>query len=103
MCQNKARGVSGAVPHNEFPLNTYSLHPGFAEHILPLIYPLLMSAAVLMLGCPGVGKTPFIIAMAMAMGRYHIRQLGLQGVTPGWRRGKSLDNFRQRAPQIQDP
>ncbi|CAJ1420333.1 unnamed protein product [Effrenium voratum] len=51
MCQNKARGVSGAVPHNEFPLNTYSPHPGFAEHILPLIYPFLMSTAVLMLGC----------------------------------------------------
>ncbi|CAE7237146.1 unnamed protein product [Symbiodinium sp. CCMP2592] len=50
----------------------------------------------------GVGKTPAIIAMAMAIGRYHVRRLGLHGAKPGWRRGKSLDNFRQRSPQIQE-
>ena len=38
----------------------------------------------------------------MAIGRFHIDRLGLQGVLPGWRRAKSLDNFRQRAPQIQE-
>ena len=102
MCQNKSRGVSGAVPNNEFPLNTFSLHAVAAEHILPLVYPILLSSAILMLGNPGVGKTPAIITIAMAIGRYHIRRLGLQGVMPGWRRGKSLDNFRQRAPQIQE-
>ena len=85
MCQNKSRGVSGAVPKNEFPLNTYSLHAVFAERILPLVYPLLLSAAVLMLGNPGVGKTPAIIVMAMAMGRHQVRRLGLQGVKPAWR------------------
>ena len=102
MCQNKSRGVSGAVPQMEFPLTTYSLRLPFVEHVLPLIYPLLMSAAILMLGTPGVGKTPAIIAMCMAIGRYHVRRLQLQGVKPGWRRAKSLDNFRQRAPQIQE-
>ena len=102
MCQNKSRGVSGAVPQMEFPLTTYSLRLPFVEHVLPLIYPLLMSTAILMLGTPGVGKTPAIIAMCMAIGRYHVRRLQLQGVKPGWRRAKSLDNFRQRAPQIQE-
>ena len=101
MCQNKSRGVSGAVPKNEFPFNTYSLHAVFAERILPLVYPLLLSNAVLMLGNPGVGKTPAIV-MAMAMGRHQVRRLGLQGVKPAWRRGKSFDNFRQRSPQIQE-
>ena len=38
----------------------------------------------------------------MAIGRYHVRRLGLHGEKPGWRRGKSLDNFRQRSPQIQE-
>ena len=102
MCQNKSRGVSGAASHNEFPLNTSSLNSVLVETILPLVYPLLLSTAILMLGNPGVGKTPAIITMAMAIGRYHIRRLDLQGVKPGWRRAKSLDNFRQRSPQIQE-
>ena len=102
MCQNKSRGVSGSVPKNEFPLTTASLNVAFAENILPLVYPLLLSAAIIMVGNPGVGKTPAIITMAMAIGRYHVRRLGLHGVKPGWRRGKSLDNFRQRSPQIQE-
>ncbi|CAE7400836.1 unnamed protein product [Symbiodinium microadriaticum] len=97
MCQNKSRGVSGSVPKNEFPLTTASLSVAFAENILPLVYPLLLSAPA-----SGVGKTPAIITMAMAIGRYHVRRLGLHGVKPGWRRGKSLDNFRQRSPQIQE-
>ncbi|CAE7252415.1 unnamed protein product, partial [Symbiodinium necroappetens] len=87
---------------NEFPLTTASLNVAFAENILPLVYPLLLSAAIIMVGNPGVGKTPAIITMAMAIGRYHVRRLGLHGVKPGWRRGKSLDNFRQRSPQIQE-
>ena len=102
MCQNKSRGLSGAIPKSEFPLTTYSLRPSFVDHVLTLIYPLLMSTAIMMLGCPGVGKTPAIIAMCMAIGRHHVRRLHLQGVKPGWRRAKSFDNFRQRAPQVQE-
>ena len=37
----------------------------------------------------------------MAIGRYHVRRLSLTA-SPGWRRAKSLDNFRHRAPQIQE-
>ena len=102
MCQNKSRGLSGAIPKSEFPLTTYSLWPSFVDHVLNLIYPLLMSTAIMMLGCPGVGKTPAIIAMCMAIGRHHVRRLHLQGDKPGWRRAKSFDNFRQRAPQVQE-
>ena len=79
MCQNKSRGVSGSVPMTEFPLTTSSLNVAFAEYILPLVYPLLLSAAIIMVGNPGVGKTPAIITMAMAIGRYHVRRLGLHG------------------------
>ena len=102
MCQNKSRGLSGAIPKSEFPLTTCSLRPSFVDHVLTLIYPLLMSTAIVMLGCPGVGKTPTIIAMCIAIGRHHVRRLHLQGVKPGWRRAKSFDNFRQRAPQVQE-
>ena len=98
MAQNKSRGVSGAQSMTEFPLNTYNLKDDLVKHL----YPLLLTTAVIIAGNPGVGKTPTVIAMAMAIGRFHIERLGLQGVLPGWRRAKSLDNFRQRAPQIQE-
>ena len=102
MAQNKARGASGATSLSEFPLQTFSLNSSLATNILPLLYPMLTSKAILLLGCPGVGKTPAVIAMAMAIGRHHIRRLQLHGVRPGWRRSKSFDNFRQRCPQVQE-
>ena len=36
------------------------------------------------------------------MGRYHARRLYLEGVQAGWRRAKSIDNFRHRFPQVQE-
>ena len=102
MAQNKSRGLGGATSMTEFPLTTFSLNPAMHDHILRHVYPLLVTTAVMMLGCPGVGKTPAIIAMALAMGRFHVRRLGLQGVLPGWRRAKSLDNFRHKVPQVQE-
>ena len=102
MAQNKSRGVSGAQSMTELPLTTFSLHPVMHQHILPYLYPLLMTSAIVLLGSPGVGKTPALIVMAMAMGRFHIRRLGLSGVKPGWRRAKSLDNFRHRVSQVQE-
>ena len=65
-----------------------------SDTILPALYPLFVCYGVLCLGWPGVGKTPALIAMLLAMGRYHIHGLQEEGV-PGWRRAKSLDNFRQ--------
>ena len=102
IAQNKARGASGATSLSEFPLQTFSLNSSLATNILPLLYPMLTSKAILLLGCPGVGKIPAVIAMAMAIGRHHIRRLQLHGVRPGWRRSKSFDNFRQRCPQVQE-
>ena len=102
MAQNKSRGIRGAVPMNEFPLHSLSLKEPLWERILPWVYPLLMTSAMMIFGCAGAGKTPTMIVLAMAMGRYHVRRLNLVGVQPGWRRAKSLDNFRQRMPQIQE-
>ena len=100
MAQNKSCGVSGAQSLTEFPLNTYNfnedlvkhilpLNEDLFKHILPLLYPLLLTTAVVIAGNPGAGKTPTGIAMAMAIGRFHMDRLGLQGVLPGWRRAKS--------------
>lgn len=86
----------------EFPLNTYSLKPFLHTVLLPLIYPLMLQYGILLLGCPGVGKTPFVIIFAMALGRYHVRQSGDDALKPGWRRAKSLHNFRHRAPHVQE-
>ena len=100
MCQNKSKGLGGAVSMTQFPLNTYSLKPFMYKVLLPFIYPLLLHYGVLLLGCPGVGKTPFVIILAMALGRYHARQPGNEGLQAGWRRAKSLDNFRHKAPHV---
>ena len=102
MCQNKSKGMGGAMSMTEFPLNTYSLKPFLHTLLLPLIYPLMLQYGILLLGCPGVGKTPFVIIFAMALGRYHVRQSGDDALKPGWRRAKSLDNFRHRAPHVQE-
>lgn len=102
MCQNKSKGLGGATSMTEFPLNTYSLKPFLHSVLLPFIYPLLLNYGILLLGSPGVGKTPFVIILCMALGRYHVRQCGDEGLKPGWRRAKSLDNFRHRAPHVQE-
>ena len=102
MCQNKSRGQAGAVSMTEFPLTTYSLKPFLHSALLPLLYPLMLNFGVLLLGCPGVGKTPFAVILAMALGRYHVRLSGDTNLKPGWRRAKSLDNFRHRAPRVQE-
>ena len=101
MAQNKSKGLAGAPLETEFPLNTYSLKPFVAEKLLPKLYPLLLNYAVMFLGWPGVGKTPAVIVMLLAMGRYHQSRLGLT-TPPGWRRAKSLDNFRHRVGQIHE-
>ena len=101
MCQNKSRGLGGAQPQYDFPLHTYSLKGFLSEFLLPLVYPLMVVHGVMMIGWPGVGKTPALIAMILAIGRYHIGRLGLNE-KPSWRRSKSLDNFRHRVPQVYD-
>ncbi|CAE7375377.1 unnamed protein product [Symbiodinium sp. CCMP2592] len=97
MCVNKSRGIAGASPCYDFPLHTYSMKPFLSDVLLPMIYPLMVLHGVIMIGWPGVGKTPALIVMGLAMGRHHLKRLGVEGV-PSWRRDKSLENFRQRVP-----
>ena len=97
MAQNKARGASGATSLSEFPLQTFSLNSSLATNILPLLYPMLTSKAILLLGCPGVGKTPAVIAMAMAIGRHHIRRLAAPR-RPTWL--ETVQILRQFSPTI---
>ena len=63
------------------------------DFLVKFILPLLMTHGLLLLGMPGVGKTPFVITMALAYGRYHVREQGLTAPA-GWRRAKALDNFQ---------
>ena len=93
--------MAGAQLESDFPLHTFSFKPFLATKLLPLLYPLFMNFAFMFLGWPGVGKTPAIIIMMLAMGRYHARRLGLNS-RPGWRRAKSLDNFRHRVGLIHE-
>lgn len=99
MAQNKSRGLAGAQPLSHYPLHTYSMKDFMSTVLLPLIYPLLVVHGIIMVGWPGVGKTPALICMILAIGRYHIRKLGLNA-QPSWRRSKALDNFRHRIPQL---
>ena len=101
MAQNKTRGTVGATPLT-FPFTVRSLKPLMGEFIVPLIAPLLTSYGVLILGWPGVGKTPLLIVLCLALGRYHIRRLELEAVQPAWRRAKGIDNFRHKTGQIQE-
>ena len=51
---------------------------------------------------PGVGKTPMLIVMGLALGRSYICRQGIDGVKPAWRRAKAPDNFRYRVGQIHE-
>ena len=72
-----------------------------SDVLLPMVMPMLLTYGIMMVGLPGVGKTPCLITLAMAIGRYHVRRLSLTA-SPGWRRAKSLDNFRHRVRQVQE-
>ena len=72
------------------------------EFLVPLIAPLLTSYGVLTLGWPGAGKTPLLIVLCLALGRYHIRRLELEAIQPAWRRAKGIDNFTHKTGQIQE-
>ncbi|CAE7517856.1 atnA [Symbiodinium sp. CCMP2456] len=79
-----------------------SMKPFLGECLFPLIAPLLTSFGFVIIGWPGVGKSPLLIILALAIGRYHINGLELEGVFAGWRRAKAMDNFRRRNAQIHE-
>ena len=100
MAQNKSKGLAGAQPQTKFPLTLFSLKPFIHDRLSRIILPLLMTHGLMLLGMPGVGKTPFVIALALAIGRYHVREQALSEPA-GWRRARSLDTFRHRNPGAQ--
>ena len=65
--------------------------------VLPLILAVGRSSGLLLLGRPGVGKTPWVMSLAMMFGRYHMKQLQRQR-RAAFRRGKMFDVFRQKPP-----
>lgn len=98
---NKSTANSAADPETFFPLNIYDLKPLWSDVLLPRLLPLFTEFGLLALGWPGVGKTPLAIVLSMALGRYHCQRSEDLG-PPGWRRGKMMDNFRNRPGQIQE-
>ena len=102
MAQNKSRAAAGATSSRFFPMTSRSLKPFMGDFLFPLLCPLLSTYGIVTLGWPGVGKTPLLIILCMAIGRYHIDRLNLEGMFPGWRRAKSMDNFRHRSAQIHE-
>ena len=99
MAQNKSRAAAGATSARFFPLTTMSLKPVMHTLLLPFVFPLLKSYGVITVGWPGVGKTPFLIVLSLARGRYHIKKNGQPCLRPGWRRAKAIDNFRHKCGQ----
>ncbi|CAK0800901.1 unnamed protein product [Prorocentrum cordatum] len=95
MVNNKARAKMGAETQHFHPMLTSDLKPVLAYTIVTIIMPLLLEFGIVLLGWPGLGKTPAFITLAMAIGRYSVRNRGATG-RPGWRRGKRFDVFRHR-------
>ncbi|CAE7613291.1 HMA5, partial [Symbiodinium sp. CCMP2592] len=82
--------------------NDHQEYEAIHGRVFPLFAPLRTSFGIVTIGWPGVGKTPLLIILALAIGRYHINRLELEGVSPGWRRAKAMDNFRHRNAQIHE-
>ncbi len=87
-----------------FPLvatNTADFKGVLVLVILPLILAVGRSIGPLLLGRPGGGKTPWVAAVAMALGRWHARHL-VRRRPAGFRRGKMFDVFRNKPGEIQE-
>eukprot|EP00972_Heterocapsa_arctica_P041938 6185457-Heterocapsa_arctica.AAC.1 len=66
-----------------------------------MIFPELTQKGLLIVGIPGIGKTPFAKIVAMCLGRYWVTQKDLKNKFAGWRRGKQMDLFRVKPGEIQ--
>lgn len=97
----KAKANSAVDAESFFPLCVFDLHPVIVDKILPLIVPLCSTFGVLLLGNPGVGKTPLAMILSMAVGRMHCRRRGINK-QPGWRRCKQFDGFRNKPGEVQE-
>ena len=79
------------------------LNRGFREEIVPRILPVLASYGLMLLGRPGVGKTPTAIILSLSIARHMIQARNLHGCVPGWRRSKQIDGFRERPGEVHVP
>ena len=103
-CGNRATGNSQSEPEYFFPLLLRDLNSEFQRTVVPMILPTLLSFGLIILGKPGIGKTPAaIIIMVMAVARYLIQTRNMDGYFPGWRRSKQIDGFRERPGEIHIP
>ena len=60
------------------------------------------SYGLMILGKPGIGKTPVARIMAMAVARHIVRIRSLECL-PGLRRSKQIDGFRERPGEVHVP
>ena len=72
-CGNRATGNSQSEPEYFFPLLLRDLNSEFQRTVVPMILPTLLSFGLIILGKPGIGKTPAAIIMVMAVARYLIQ------------------------------
>ncbi|OLP83988.1 hypothetical protein AK812_SmicGene35184 [Symbiodinium microadriaticum] len=68
-----------------------------------MILPTMLSFGLIILGKPGIGKTPAAIVMVMAVARFLIQSRNMDGLFPGWRRSKQIDGFRERPGEVHIP
>ena len=91
---NKKKACQG-VPTKRFcPLLMFDMKPIWATVLLPRMIPLFSECGLLLLGRPGVGKTPTVAIISMLIGRWLVRQGS--ATDAGWRRGKCWDDFKDR-------
>ncbi|CAK0814663.1 unnamed protein product [Prorocentrum cordatum] len=96
---NMDKAFASADVDTFFPLTSHDLHPVIQDMLLPLIYAFAPLSGAMVLGAPGVGKTPLCQIAAMAWGRYVTRSKGIDR-KPGYRRGKQMDVFRDKATPV---
>jgi len=94
IAENKKKACSGVPVERFFPLTVVDLHPVWIQLLLPLMIPLFTEMGLLLLGQPGVGKTPTVYIIAFLMGRYLLQQG--RAFEMGVRRGKCWDDFKDR-------
>ncbi len=103
-CNNLTKKSEGADTEYFFPLVATSRNdfkPFLVDVVLPLIFASCLTTGLLVVGPPGVGKTPWALALSMAFGRFHVRTKGLKR-RAGWRRGKMFDVFREKPGEVQE-
>ncbi|CAE7431303.1 ANKRD17, partial [Symbiodinium microadriaticum] len=102
-CANRATGNNQSEPEYFFPLLLRDLNSEFQRTVVPMILPTMLSLGLIVLGKPGIGKTPAAIIMVMAVTRFLIQSRNMDGFLPGWRRSKQIVGFRERPGEVRIP